>query len=389
MKELTLRYGMNPHQAPAKVSAKQGDLPFEVLNGSPGFINLLDTLNAWQLVREIRKALGLPAATSFKHVSPAGVGLGLSLEEDLKKVLMVDVPDLSPIASAYARARGVDRLCSFGDFAALSDRCDLATALILQKEVSDGIVAPGYDADALEVLKKKKNGKYVVLQMDPSYEPQGQEAREIFGIVMEQKRNTLCPDDSILQNIVTQKKEVPAEARRDLVLANITLKFTQSNSVDLAVGGQVMGIGAGQQSRVHCTKLACSKAERWHLRRHPRLVAARFKTGVPRSEQTNALEALVDSDVTETEVAAAGQLFEKPVAPLSAEERRSWLSQLKGVCLASDAFFPFRDSIERAKRVGVEYVSEPGGSARDEEVIKACDEYGMVLFFTKTRLFHH
>ena len=389
VKEITLRYGINPQQAPARVYAGAGELPFEVLNGSPGFINLLDALNAWQLVRETRKALGLPAATSFKHVSPAGVGLGLGLDEALRKALMVEIPDLSPLACAYARARGADRLSSFGDFAALSDPCDLATARVLEKEVSDGIIAPGYEPAALEILKKKKAGKYCVLQIDPSYEPPAIERRELFGVVMEQKRNELVPDASLFTRIVTQKTSLSDEAKRDLVLANITLKYTQSNSVDLAVRGQMIGIGAGQQSRVHCTRLACAKAERWHLRQHPRLLEARFKSEVRRPERTNAMETLIEEDVTPAELGRVSQLFEGSVPPLSPSEKDSWLASLKGVCLASDAFFPFRDSIDRAKRAGVQYVVEPGGSARDEDVIKACDEFGMVLIFTKTRLFHH
>lgn len=389
MKELTLRYGMNPQQDKARAYMASGDLPFEVLAGAPGFINLLDALNAWQLVREVKKSLGLVAATSFKHVSPAGAAVGVPLNDSLKKSLMVEDMDLSEMACAYARARGADRLSSFGDFIALSDPCDLPTARIVAKEVSDGIIAPGYEPKALAALKAKKEGKYLVMEIDPSYEPGDTETREIFGVSLEQARNFVVPGLEVLGEIVTHNQEIPEQARRDLALANISIKFTQSNTIGLAFDGQMIGIGAGQQSRIHCTRLACGKAERWHLRQHPRMLDLPFRSDISRALKVNAMDQLLEEDPQTVEQAASSEVFEKRPEPLSPEEKQEWISRMKGISLASDAFFPFRDSIDRAKRTGVRYLVEPGGSTRDEGVVEACDEYGMVMVFSGVRLFHH
>ncbi len=387
--ELPLRYGMNPHQTPARVYVKSGDLPLTVLNGAPGYINLLDALNAWQLVRELRAALDLPAAASFKHVSPSGAAVATPLNERLRKAYFVEDLELSPLAIAYARARGADRMSSFGDFAALSDTVDLPTAQLLAREVSDGVIAPGYEADALEVLKQKKGGKYVILQIDPAYTPPEMENREVFGITFEQRRHDRTVTRQDLTNIVTANKDLPEAALRDMMLAWIVLKYTQSNSVCYVLDGQVIGVGAGQQSRIHCTRLAGLKADVWWLRQHPTVLGLKFRPGIKRPDRDNAIDQYLQPDVTEAEKRGWSEVFAEEPPLLSAEERRAWLDQLTGVTLGSDAFFPFRDSIDRAARSGVRYVLQPGGSARDEEVIRACDEYGMVMVFSGVRLFHH
>jgi len=387
--EIRLRYGMNPHQTPARVYAKSGSLPIRVLNGSPGFINLLDALNSWQLVRELKQALGMPAAASFKHVSPAGAAVAVPLSEVLKKAYFVDDLELSPLATAYARARGADRMSSYGDFVALSDRVDVATAKLISREVSDGVIAPEYDDEAVGILSKKKKGKYVVVEMRADYEPEELETREVFGISFEQKRNNLAPGPDILNNIVTRKKELPEPAKRDLLVATIALKYTQSNSVCFAYEGQVIGIGAGQQSRVHCVRLAADKADKWYLRQHPAVLGLRFREGISRPERDNAIDRYLEERVTPAEEKFWAEAFAEVPRRLTAEEKREWLDGLSGVALSSDAFFPFRDNIDRAKRSGVKYVVQPGGSFRDDEVIKACDEYGMVMAFSGLRLFHH
>jgi len=387
--ELPLRYGMNPHQTPARVYVKSGELPLTVLNGAPGYINLLDALNAWQLVRELRAALDLPAAASFKHVSPSGAAVATPLNERLRKAYFVEDLELSPLATAYARARGADRMSSFGDFAALSDPVDLPTAQLLAREVSDGVIAPGYAAEALEVLKQKKGGKYVILQIDAGYTPPPMESREVFGITFEQRRHDRTVTRQDLTNIVTANKDLPESALRDMMLAWIVLKYTQSNSVCYALDGQVIGVGAGQQSRVHCTRLAGLKADLWWLRQHPKVLGLKFRPGIKRPDRDNAIDQYLQPDVTKAEKRGWGEVFAEEPPPLSPEERRAWLDQLTGVTLGSDAFFPFRDSIDRAARSGVRYVLQPGGSARDEEVIRACDEYGMVMVFSGVRLFHH
>jgi phosphoribosylaminoimidazolecarboxamide formyltransferase/IMP cyclohydrolase len=387
--ELPLRYGMNPHQTPARVYVKSGELPLTVLNGAPGYINLLDALNAWQLVRELRAALDLPAAASFKHVSPSGAAVATPLNDRLRKAYFVEDLELSPLATAYARARGADRMSSFGDFAALSDPVDPPTAQLLAREVSDGVIAPGYAAEALEVLKQKKGGKYVILQIDPNYTPPPTESREVFGITFEQRRHDRTVTRQDLTNIVTANRDLPESALRDMMLAWIVLKYTQSNSVCYALDGQVIGVGAGQQSRVHCTRLAGLKADLWWLRQHPKVLGLKFRPGIKRPDRDNAIDQYLQPDVTEAEKRGWGEVFAEEPPPLSPEERRAWLDQLTGVTLGSDAFFPFRDSIDRAARSGVRYVLQPGGSARDEEVIRACDEYGMVMVFSGVRLFHH
>jgi len=368
--EMALRYGCNPHQKPARVYSKDGGLPFQVLNGSPGYINMLDALNSWQLVRELKQALELPAAASFKHVSPAGAALGIPLSDTLKKIYFVEDMELSPLATAYARARGADRLSSFGDWIALSDTVDTATARLIRKEVSDGVIAPGYEDKALDILKKKKGGKYAVIQIDSNYEAEELETREVFGIQFEQKRNDIKIDFELLNNIVSSNKDIPYFAQRELILASIALKYTQSNSVCFAHDGQVIGMGAGQQSRIHCTRLAGDKADRWFLRQHPAVLNLQWEKDTGRPDRDNAIERYIMEE-------------------LNPEEKRRWLDNMSGVSLSSDAFFPFRDSIDRAKQSGVKYVIEPGGSLRDEDVIKACDDYGMVMVFSKTRLFHH
>jgi phosphoribosylaminoimidazolecarboxamide formyltransferase/IMP cyclohydrolase len=389
MDELRLRYGCNPHQAPARVFVREGALPLRVLSGAPGYINLLDALNAWQLVRELRAALGLPAAASFKHVSPAGAAVGVPLSDAVRRASFVDDLELSPLGTAYARARGADRLCSFGDWAALSDVVDESTANILKREVSDGVIAPGYEPAALEILKTKRKGSYCVIEIDPGWQAPELETREVFGISFEQRRNAVIPGPEHLQKLVTQNQTIPDEARRDLILALVTLKYTQSNSVCLAYQGQAIGIGAGQQSRIHCVRLAASKADRWFLRQHPAVLGLGFRSEVARPERNNAIDLYLEESLSPAEERAWLEYFETPPARLSAAEKREWLSAQKGVSLASDAFFPFRDNIDRASQSGVGYVSQPGGSVRDDLVIGAADEYGMAMACSSLRLFHH
>lgn len=387
---LQLRYGTNPQQSPARVFMPDGrDLPLSALGGSPGYINLLDALNAWQLVRELRQASGLPAAASFKHVSPAGAALAVPLDESLRKTCFVDDLELSPLASAYARARGADRLCSFGDFIALSDTVDLPTARLIAREVSDGVIAPAYEADALEILRKKKQGKYVILQMDPAYIPGPTETRQVFGVTFEQRRHDrpVSPDD--LANLVTRNKTLPASALRDLSVAWIVLKYTQSNSVCFVLDGQTIGVGAGQQSRVHCVRLAAQKADLWRLRQHPAVLALPFKAEIKRPERDNAIDQFLRDDITPQEKTTWPELFTSLPRQLTSAEKRAWLDGLTGVTLGSDAFFPFSDSLHRAAASGVSYVLQPGGSNRDAEVIAAADDYGMAMVFSGVRLFHH
>ncbi|XP_066543611.1 bifunctional purine biosynthesis protein ATIC [Amia ocellicauda] len=389
--QLPLRYGMNPHQAPAQLYTLQPKLPITVVNGSPGFINLCDALNAWQLVRELKKALGLAAATSFKHVSPAGAAVGVPLSEEEAKVCMVyDMyKDLTPLATAYARARGSDRMSSFGDFIALSDICDVPTAKIISREVSDGIIAPGYEEEALKILSKKKNGNYCVLKMDPEYEPDENEVRVLFGLHLKQKRNGAVIDASLFNNIVS-KGELSEQAVRDLIVASIAVKYTQSNSVCYAKDGQVIGIGAGQQSRIHCTRLAGEKANNWWLRHHARVLAMKFKSGVKRAEMANAIDQYVSGTIVEgADLEAWKGMFEEVPELLSEEDKKTWIVSLKAVALSSDAFFPFRDNVDRAKQSGVEFIAAPSGSAADKVVIDACNELGIVLVHTSLRLFHH
>jgi phosphoribosylaminoimidazolecarboxamide formyltransferase / IMP cyclohydrolase len=388
-KEIPLRYGANPHQTPARVYMQDGDLPIQVLSSAPGYINLLDALNSWQLVRELKAALNQPAAASFKHVSPSGAAVATPLSDTLKKIYFVDDIELSPLATAYARARGVDRMSSFGDWIALSDPVDAPTARLIAREVSDGVIAPAYDPDALKILSGKKNGKYVVVQIDPAYEPGPLETRQIFGVNFEQRRNDRPVTRDDLKNIVTAKKDLPETAIRDMLIAWITLKFTQSNSVCFAADGQVIGVGAGQQSRVHCVRLAGTKADLWYLRQHPRVLDLPFKPGIKRPDRDNAIDQFLQPDVTAAEKAVWGNVFTEVPPQLTVEERRDWLDTLTGVTLGSDAFFPFRDSIDRAARSGVQYVLEPGGSNRDDLVIQAADEYGMTMVFSGVRLFHH
>lgn len=387
--ELTLRYGCNPHQTPARVYIEEGNLPIQVLNGAPGYINLLDALNAWQLVKELRQTLNLPAAASFKHVSPSGAALGLPLSDALRQAYFVGDVELSPLAAAYARARGVDRLSSFGDWVALSDPVDASTARLLNREVSDGVIAPAYEPEALEILRGKKGSRYAVLAMDADYAPGATERREVYGITLEQRRNDRLPCAEDFKHIVTQNKHFPENALRDSIVAWITLKYTQSNSVCYAVDGQVIGVGAGQQSRIHCTRLAGTKADLWRLRQHPAVLGLPFKPEVRRPERDNAIDQYLREDVTPAERQGWGEVFETPPPLLSAEERRAWLDGISEVVLGSDAFFPFRDSIDRAALSGVRYVVQPGGSNRDDIVIEACDQYGMVMAFTGLRLFHH
>ena len=390
MKELILRYGTNPNQVPARVYMQDGsDLPITVLGGSPGYINLLDALNAWQLVRELKQTIGQPAAASFKHVSPSGAAVAVPLSDILKKIYFVDDMELSPLAAAYARARGVDRMSSFGDFIALSDTVDASTAKLIAREVSHGVIAPAYEPEALEILKKKKQGKYAVVQIDPAYEPHITETRQVYGLSMEQRRNDRPVTRDDFANLVTKCKELPESAVRDMFIAWITLKFTQSNSVCYVLDGQTIGVGAGQQSRVHCARLAGSKADLWRLRQHPSVLALPFKEGIKRPDRDNAIDQFLQPDVTEAEKKNWSNLFTRIPDQLTDEERRTWLDGLTDVVLGSDAFFPFRDSIDRAAKSGVKYVLQPGGSNRDEDVIAACDEYEMTMAFSGLRLFHH
>ncbi len=387
---LLLRYGANPQQAPARVFMKSDmDIPITVLSGSPGYINLLDALNSWQLVRELKSAINLPAAASFKHVSPSGAAVSIPLSDVLKKIYFVDDIELSPLATAYARARGVDRMSSFGDWIALSETVDVPTAKLISREVSDGIIAPAYEPEALDILKKKKQGKYSVVQIDLVYEPTALETRDIFGITFEQHRHDRLVTPADFANIVTKNKELPESAVRDMLIAWITLKYTQSNSVCYAVDGQVIGVGAGQQSRVHCARLAGSKADLWRLRQHPYVLNLPFKSGIKRPDRDNAIDQFLQPDVTDAEKSNWSTVFTELPNQLSVTERRAWLVDMSDVVLGSDAFFPFRDSIDRAVRSGVKYVLQPGGSNRDEDVITACDEYGMTMVFSGVRLFHH
>ena len=394
MNELTLKYGCNPNQKTAKIYMADGsELPIKILNGRPGYINFLDAFNAWQLVKELKAATGMAAATSFKHVSPTSAAIGRPLTDKMKKAYFVDDIkglDDSQIACAYARARGNDRLCSFGDFLALSDVCDEVTARIIKREVSDGVIAPGYTPEALEILSKKKNGNYNVIEIDPEYEPAAQESRQVFGVTFEQTHNNIVIDKSLMENIVTENKDLPEDKKEDLVLAMIALKYTQSNSVCFAMDGQCIGIGAGQQSRIHCTRLAGSKADTWYLRMHDKVLNLPFKEKLPRAVRDNAIDGYINE--YEEDVCAEGnwqKYFSERPEPLTAEEKREYLDAQTGAVLASDAFFPFGDSIERAQQSGVSYVVEPGGSVRDEDVIEAANRYGMVMVFNGVRLFHH
>jgi phosphoribosylaminoimidazolecarboxamide formyltransferase/IMP cyclohydrolase len=387
--EMVLRYGFNPHQVPARLYREKGRLPFRVVNGSPGYINMLDAMNSWQLVKELKKVIKMPAAASFKHVSPAGAAVGIPLTEVLKKSYFVDDMELSPLAAAYARARGADRVSSYGDWVALSETVDEPTARLLNREVSDGVIAPGFDSAALEILKNKKNGKYCLLEMDPAYEPEQMEVREVYGIKLEQKRNNLLIDASLFTNIVTDKKDLPESAIRDLIITTTAVKYTQSNTIGFGVDGQVIGMGAGQQSRIHCTRLAADKADRWYLRQHPVVLGFKWRKGVVRPVKNNAIDLYLQDDLTDTERKNLEEALEVIPPQLTKQEKRDWLGKLKGVVLSSDAFIPFRDTIDRGYRSGVGYVVQPGGSLRDEETIRACNSYGIVMIYSKTRLFHH
>lgn len=392
MKELQLKYGCNPNQKPSKVYMQDGsELPITVLNGKPGYINLLDGLNGWQLVKELKQATGLPAATSFKHVSPAGAAVGLEMDDVLKKIYWVDdLGDLSPLACAYARARGADRMSSFGDFISLSDPCDVDTARLIKREVSDGVIAPGYSPEALEILKQKKNGNYCVLQIDENYIPDPIEHKQVFGITFEQGRNNLVINKELLNEVVTENKDIPDSAKIDLMIALITLKYTQSNSVCFAKGGQAIGIGAGQQSRVHCTRLAGQKADNWFLRQCPKVLNLPFKENIRRADRDNAIDLYIGEEYMDVLADGAWEkVFTEKPEVFTKEEKRAWLDQMQDVALGSDAFFPFGDNIERAHKSGVKYIAQPGGSVRDDNVIDVCNKYGMAMAFTKIRLFHH
>ncbi len=391
MKELELKYGCNPNQKPSRIFMEQGELPITVLNGKPGYINFMDALNGWQLVKELKAATNLPAAASFKHVSPAGAAVGMPLGDTLKKIYWVDdLDELSPLACAYARARGADRMSSFGDFISLSDPCDVSTAKMIKREVSDGVIAPGYEPEALEILKQKKKGNYNIIEIDKDYKPDPIEHKQVFGITFEQGRNELKIDENLFANVVTQKKEIPEQAKMDLSIAMITLKYTQSNSVCYAKDGQAIGIGAGQQSRIHCTRLAGNKADNWFLRQAPQVLELPFVETLGRADRDNAIDVYISDDYMDV---LAPNVWERTfrVKPpvFTKEEKRAWLDKLQNVSLGSDAFFPFGDNIERAKRSGVAYIAQPGGSIRDDNVIQACNEYGIVMAFTGIRLFHH
>lgn len=391
MKELELKYGCNPNQKPSRISISHGELPIEVLNGKPGYINLLDAFNGWQLVKELKKATGLPAATSFKHVSPAGAAVGLPLNPVEAKIYWVeDLGPLSPLASAYARARGADRMSSFGDFICLSDACDVSTAKIIQREVSDGVIAPGYEPEALEILKSKKSGNYAIIKIDPEYVPAPIENKEVFGITFEQGRNELKIDKEFLSNVVTNNKGIPELAKIDLIIALITLKYTQSNSVCFAKGGQAIGIGAGQQSRIHCTRLAGNKADNWFLRQSPQVMNLPFVDDIKRADRDNAIDLYIGEDYMDVLADDQWQrIFKEKPSVFTKEEQRAWLDQMTDVALGSDAFFPFGDNIERAFKSGVKYVAQPGGSIRDDNVLEACNNHEMAMCFTGIRLFHH
>lgn len=391
MKELELKYGCNPNQKPSRIFVENGELPIEVLNGRPGYINFLDAFNGWQLVKELREATGLPAATSFKHVSPAGAAVGLPLSDVERKIYWVDDQgDMSPLACAYARARGADRMSSFGDFISLSDVCDVDTANIIKHEVSDGVIAPGYEPEALEILKTKKKGNYNIIKIDSEYKPDPVERKQVFGVTFEQGRNEMPIDEAFLGKLVTENKEVPDDAKRDLIIALITLKYTQSNSVCYVKGGQAIGIGAGQQSRIHCTRLAGQKADNWLLRQCPKVLELPFREDVGRPNRDNAIDVYMSDDYMD--VLTDGEwekVFTEKPDSLTREEKRAWLDQMDGVALGSDAFFPFSDNIQRAYRSGVKYIAQPGGSIRDDLVIEACNEYGIAMYFSGMRLFHH
>lgn len=392
MRELELKYGCNPNQKPSRIYMEEGELPIKVLNGKPGYINFLDAFNGWQLVKELKKATGLPAATSFKHVSPAGAAVGLPMSDVEKKIYWVDDMDMefTPLANAYARARGADRMSSFGDFISLSDVCDVATAKIIKREVSDGVIAPGYEPEALEILKAKKKENYNVIEIDENYVPKELERKEVFGITFEQGRNELKIDEDFFSNIVTENKEIPESAKIDLAISMITLKYTQSNSVCYAKGGQAIGIGAGQQSRIHCTRLAGSKADNWWLRQSPQVLGLQFVDGIGRADRDNSIDLYIGEDYMDVLADGAWEkIFKVKPEVFTREEKRAWLDQLEDVALGSDAFFPFGDNIERAHKSGVKYVAEPGGSIRDDNVIETCNKYGMAMAFTGIRLFHH
>ena len=392
MKELELKYGCNPNQKPSRIYMENGELPIQVLNGKPGYINFLDAFNGWQLVSELKKATGLPAATSFKHVSPAGAAVGLPLSDVERKIYWVDDMDMefTPLANAYARARGADRMSSFGDFISLSDVCDKATAMIIKREVSDGVIAPGYTDEALEILKAKKKGNYNVIQIDPDYVPAKVEHKEVFGITFEQGRNELVIDEHFFDNVVTENKEIPDAAKRDLAIAMITLKYTQSNSVCYVKDGQAIGIGAGQQSRIHCTRLAGQKADNWWLRQSPKVLGLQFLDKIGRADRDNAIDLYIGEDYMDVLADGAWEnIFKVKPEVFTAEEKRVWLDKNTNVSLGSDAFFPFGDNIERAHRSGVAYVAQPGGSIRDDNVIETCNKYNMAMAFTGIRLFHH
>lgn len=392
MKELALKYGCNPNQKPSRIYMDDDrDLPIEVLSGRPGYINFLDAFNGWQLVRELKAATGLPAATSFKHVSPAGAAVGLPLDETLRKIYWVDdMGELSPLACAYARARGADRMSSFGDFIALSDVCDKDTASLIKREVSDGVIASGFTDEALEILKAKKKGNYCVIKIDENYRPAPLEHKQVFGITFEQGRQELPIDDELLSNVVTENKEIPEAAKRDLKIALITLKYTQSNSVCFVKDGQAIGVGAGQQSRVHCTRLAGQKADNWFLRQCPKVLDLQFVDGIRRADRDNAIDVYIGEEYMDVLADGAWEkIFKVKPEVFTREEKRAWLDQMKGVTLGSDAFFPFSDNIERAHKSGVQYIAEPGGSVRDDAVIECCNKYNMAMAFTGIRLFHH
>ncbi len=392
MEELELKYGCNPNQKPSKIYMKDGsELPVEVLNGKPGYINFLDAFNSWQLVKELKEATGLPSAASFKHVSPAGAAVGLPLSDVDRQIYFVDEPgELSPVACAYIRARGADRLCSYGDWAALSDVCDADTARYLKGEVSDGVIAPGYTDEALEILKTKKKGGYNVVRIDPDYEPDELECKDVFGVTFEQGHNNFRIDESLLANVVTANKELPETAKRDMIVALVTLKYTQSNSVCYVKDGQAIGVGAGQQSRIHCTRLAGNKADNWYLRQHPKVLGLQFVDGIRRPNRDNAIDVYISDEYEDVLREGAWQeVFKVKPEPLTAEEKKAWIATQTGVTVGSDAFFPFGDNVERARKSGVCYIVEPGGSIRDDNVIETADRYGIAMAFTGMRLFHH
>lgn len=388
-KEIILRYGFNPHQKPARIFAKKGNLPFNVVNGAPGYINMLDALNSWQLVKELKQALNLPAAASFKHVSPAGAAVGIPLTDTLKRAYFVDDMEQSPVMAAYARARGADRVSSYGDFVALSDTVDVPTAKLINREVSDGMIAPGYEKGALDILKAKKNGKFLMIEIDPAYQPDETEIREVFGIQFEQKRNNAVITADLLKNVVTQKKDFPADAVRDLIISTAAIKYAQSNTIGFAADGQAIGIGAGQQSRIHCTRLAAEKADRWFLRQHPTILDIKFRQGVTRADKNNAIDSYLQERLNKFEIETMQSAMVKVPPQLTWEQKKDWLNKLKGVSLSSDGMIPFRDTIDRAYESGVAYVLQPGGSIRDADVLQACNDYGMVMAFSGLRLFHH